>query len=114
MGAIVKIGRLRHWVTLLASAPANRDATGAPIYAYTNAGTFPAEVRTLSADELQRIEIDSLVGTVVHQVTLRKGGVRPRATWRVQWDGRTFEVQGVMEPDNRGRIVQLLCVEILL
>lgn len=110
----MRIGRLRHRVTLLAPAEP-RDQTDAGAYepVYGNVATVWAEVRTLSGSEQPVTVLETTVASTMHRVQIRMpSGWFPRADWRVVWGERTFEVTAVLEPDNRARLLVLECVEV--
>jgi len=109
----MKIGRLRHRVTL---KPVNfsQDSTGAAVATppLFESYTVWAEVRTANGYESSRPELNTVISGYTHTVTLRKPIPAIRTTWRVLWDGRTLEVVAIREPDNRGRSVLLDCAEV--
>jgi len=105
---------MKHRVTLQKpSTPEGQDAGGAYTPVYVVVATVWAEVRTLTGSETPSTALDTLVAAVIHRVQIRKPWFVVRPTWQLLWEGRTFNVMGVTEPDNRQRILVLECVEVM-
>ena len=109
----MRIGRLRHRVTMLAPYLTARDDTGATTPSWNASQTVWAEVRTVSGYEQDRPDLNTVTSGYTHTVTVRRGGLSIDTRWRVQWGGRILQVVAVREPDNRGRVIVLDCAEVV-
>lgn len=104
-------GRLRHRVTIQQATVA-QQASGAPVRTWTNVATVWAQVRTQSGGEQRNDGADQVVASLFYAVTIRhRDGLLP--TMRVLWDDRVLEVTAIQEPDNRQRILTLMCTEVV-
>lgn len=104
----MRAGQLRARVTIQQRA-LGQDTSGALVPAWSNLGTVSADVRSIGGFERLAPQLDATVATATHTMRLRKraGGITPRPSMRILWDGRVFEITSVLDPDNRG-IQQLL------
>lgn len=105
----MRIGRLRHRVTIVGVATAP-DVTGAPTHTTTAGVTVWAEVRTLSGSEHNEPPLERMTSATQFRVTMRyRTGIVP--TTELLWQGRRLRVHTIVEPDNRQRVIQLDCSE---
>lgn len=104
-------GRLRHRVTIQ-QATVTLQTSGGPVRAWTDVATVWAQVRTQNGGEQRNEGADQVVATLYYAVTIRyRAGLEP--TMRVLWGGRVLEVTAIQEPDNRQRILTLMCQEVV-
>ena len=107
----MNIGKMRHIITILAPSTAP-DALGGES-GYTSLWTGAAAVSALQGRELYNAQ--QIVAEVSHKIVLRWiPGVLAKQT--VQFTGpgsvtRTFQIQAVINPDERTRELNLLCLE---
>lgn len=96
----MRIGALRHRVTLQAEQPQRDPATGSTFKGWANFATgVPAEVVPLSGREF--IAAGARQAEVAARATIRyQPGVLP--TMRLLFDGATYEIVAVL-PDPTGR-----------
>jgi SPP1 family predicted phage head-tail adaptor len=100
---------LRQRVELQACV-ATRDIIGGLVETWTTTATVWAQVRQASGRELWRRQ--QMQATAAWTISLR---YRAELTTkhRVVYDGRTFEVRAVTDPDERRRFLELACEEIV-
>lgn len=111
---VASAGARRHSIAL--------DTPGTPVP--DNAGGFTltwaaldpspvwAEIKPATAHDLERLAAGTVVSTASHIVTMRyHSGVTTQT--RVTFEGRTFSVVGVMNPEERNVETICLCVEIV-
>lgn len=107
---MTRIGTLRHRVRIF-SVTTEPGVTGAPELTATAVATVWAQVRTMSGSEELTPALDQVYASTLFRVTMRyRSGMAP--TMRLEWQGRTLEVLSVEEPDNRQRLLHLVCVEV--
>lgn len=104
----MRIGSLKHWVTLQQLAR-SLDASGNTVEAWTDFASVWAEVAPLSAREF--VAGQAVQSGVNTRVTIRYlAGVR--ANMRVVHDGRYFNIEGVLSDTASGRdYLTLPCTE---
>jgi SPP1 family predicted phage head-tail adaptor len=103
----VRIGALRHRVTLQSEVTQRDPATGAAFNAWSDFATgVPAEVVPLSGREF--IAAGARQAEVAARATIRyQPGVLP--TMRVLFDGATYEIVAVLpDPTGRGHLTLML------
>lgn len=106
-------GQLRHrislWEEASEGAGGTPDAGGGYRLGWVLVGEFWANVAPQSVKEslfAQRLE-----HITSHRVLLRVGAVRPDAAMRVTFEGREFNVRGVIDVEERRRWYVLFCDE---
>lgn len=107
----MRAGLLRHRVTI-ERATAAQDAYGQSIKTWTTAGKRWASIQPVNANE--RMFARKANEVVSHILQLRWDsdlGVSP--TDRVSFDGRTFQIEAVLNLDERRRIMELHCQEVV-
>lgn len=106
----MRAGRLRHRVRIQQGTP-GRDGFGTEVLTWSDVATVWAEVRSVSGGEQTQANMQTFA-TASHQVTMRyRLGLSPKM--RVLWGSRVLEILNAREPDNRMRMVQLNCVEVI-
>jgi|SRR5208283_3411625 len=104
-------GKMRHQITILAPDTTTDDLGG--VGGYTSFWTGWAAVSALQGRELYNAQ--QIIAEVSHKIVLRwiPGVLAKQA---VQFVGpgsvtRTFQIQAVLNPDERTRELNLLCLE---
>jgi SPP1 family predicted phage head-tail adaptor len=110
----VKVGALRHPVTLQGPGASVPDGDGGWTSPYTNLSPAEAwaEIKPATARDLERVAAGTVMSTASHLVTIR---YRPDVTTqtRVVFGARQFSVTGVMNPEEKNEALVMLCVEIV-
>jgi SPP1 family predicted phage head-tail adaptor len=103
----IRAGRLRHLVTIQSQATA-QDAYGAAVRAWSDLATVWAEIAPLTGRELWAAQ--QTAATTTHRVTMRH---HPDVTsaCRLQFGSRIFGIDSVLNPEERGERLVLLCTE---
>jgi len=102
-------GRLRHQIDIVRPSGA-QDDTGGPVGSTTvvYAGVW-ATIEAVSGTE--QLAASQFVSRVTHQVVIRYlDGID--TSMRVVFEGRTFRIQAVLNPDERTKSLVLECIEI--
>jgi SPP1 family predicted phage head-tail adaptor len=106
----MRAGELRHRITLQRKN-AVRDSYGESVPTWITVATVWAQVETTGGSE----SVDAAqvaLASLSYMVTIRyRRDVVP--TMRVLWGDRVLEISAVTEPDNRRRLLALLCAEIV-
>jgi SPP1 family predicted phage head-tail adaptor len=106
----MQIGRLRHRITIQEPAITRSDR-GAELLSWSDVAVVWADIRTVGGQE-QVLANQLEVATLLHTITLRyRSGLRPKQ--RVVWGERVFAVEAVIERDNRLRMIDLSCRELV-
>jgi SPP1 family predicted phage head-tail adaptor len=101
-------GRLRHRVILVQPSVTQDTTGGWQIDSTNTVATVWASVEALTGREL--IAAQQKVSEVTHKVTIRwMAGIK--ANMNVQFDQRQFQIQAVENPDERHKMLVLLCIE---
>jgi SPP1 family predicted phage head-tail adaptor len=101
-------GKLRHQITLQILSGA-QDSTGGFSSSYQNVATVWASIEAVIAKD--NLAANEFVSQVTHKITIRyMDGVT--SAMRVVFKERDFQVQGVLNPDERTKLLILLAVEI--
>lgn len=107
--AVPGAGELDQRVRIV-QATAARDRIGGLVETWATLATVWAKVEPLSAREAYyRAQVNA--GATWRVVMRFRSDVTPRQ--RIAWNGRTFEIRGVTDPDNRRRMIELACDEIV-
>jgi SPP1 family predicted phage head-tail adaptor len=107
---MIQAGKLRHRVTvqrLVAGSP-QQTASGQPDEAWTDYFTVWASVEPLNGRELFAAQEHH--AEVTHRVRLRYRS-EVTAQMRLTFGGRTYSIFAVIDPELRGRELQLMCSE---
>lgn len=101
----MNIGRMRHKITIM--QPGGRAQDGTDLASVPFVTRF-AQISSLQGNEL--LKAQQIVENVTHKIVMRYyPGVNSSMT--VSYNGRTFVIQAVLNPDERTRELDLLCVE---
>jgi SPP1 family predicted phage head-tail adaptor len=105
----IRIGDLRHRVTLEQSVRAD-DGCGGAIETWEAVAQLWGAVRPLSGFE--RETADQLAGRVTHEVWVRyRAGVEPEMRFTANAGARVFEIRAVIDSGERRRFLKCLCEE---
>lgn len=111
------IGQLRHLV-YVHTPVATQSSRGAESITWSRSPALRARIRTTGGDERSRD--DQVIPVAVHEVVVRwplPTGVALTTKSRVEWVNggvsRYFGITAISEPDNRGRMVSLSCLELV-
>lgn len=103
----MEAGKLRHLVRIQEPMSVANEF-GEPEIAWADFATVSAEIRPLTGRE--RFAAQQVNAEVSHRITLRfLAGVL--ATFRVLFGVRAFDIQAVLNIEERNRELQLLCTE---
>lgn len=104
------IAKLRHRITLQEAAITRGDR-GAEVLAWNDVAVVYADIRTVGGQE-QVLASQLEVATLLHTITIRyRPGIVPKM--RVKWGDRVFSVEAIIERDNRMRVLDLSCRELV-
>lgn len=100
-------GLLRKRITLQQRS-SEQDSYGQPLTTWSDVATVWASVEPLSGRELMAAE--AVQSEVTHQVVMR---YRPGVTakLRVAYGSKIFDIQNVLDENERHRMLTLLCTE---
>lgn len=85
-----------------------QDDFGEEVKTWQTFATRPARIEPLRGSESWNAQ--QVHAEVTHRVTLRwLDGLSP--TMRVVHDGRNLDIESIINPDERGDIVELMCIE---
>ena len=105
----MRAGRLRHRVTLQSPAQ-SRDAIGAPVTRWIDVATVWAAVEPLTVRELAIFAQTTALAS--HKVTIRSYSTL-KPDWRITFGDRAFEIEGILDKEERGREMTVLCTELI-
>lgn len=117
----MRIGPLRHRIVLQVRTEDTtvQDSSGATTPTFTDLATVFAAIVPLSGREL--VAAQALVADVSFRITIRcrpgtlgaeVNGVRVIPSMRVLYGQRRFEIDAVLDQDERSHELQLLCHEV--
>jgi SPP1 family predicted phage head-tail adaptor len=102
-------GRLRHKIDIVKPTEAQDSTGGTDVSSNTIFATVRASVEAVSGTET--FAAQELLSRVSHQVVIRYlAGVN--SAQQVHFQGRQFQIEAVLNPDGRSKLLILLCVEI--
>lgn len=99
---------MRHRVTIERQSTV-QDDLGELIDTWTEVRTVWARVRPLSTTEFYAQSGEH--SQISHEITVRAENLTVTAADRLQYDGRTFDIRGVYDMNERGRFIVMRCVE---
>jgi SPP1 family predicted phage head-tail adaptor len=100
-------GNLRHRIELQ-SAVETRDAVGGVQYTWATVVSVWGDIRALNSRET--VSNAQVVGRVTHFIKIRQYAAL-RQTWRVKYGSRIFNITGIRNIDERGKVQVLDAVE---
>lgn len=102
-------GRLRRLVTIQRPTSTYNSAHG-PITVWVDVAEVWAEVKSGLTHERLIATVDQVQSRAVYQITIRwRGDVKVQM--RVVSRGQVFEIEGLVDPDDRSRRLRLDCRE---
>ncbi len=105
----MRSGQLRHRISLQ-SKVATRDTYGAETITWKTENTVWGSIEPLNSREF--FQAQQMQSDVTHKVKLRYyAGLRP--DWRIKFGTRIFDIQSVMNPEERNIEWTLLAKEFL-
>lgn len=105
----MRAGQLRHRVALQ-TVTETRDAVGGIVSGWATTVTLWAAVEPLRGREFFQARAEQ--AGVDTRIRIRyRAGVVPKQ--RITWDGHTYDIEAVIEPDSRRRELHLMCSEVL-
>jgi SPP1 family predicted phage head-tail adaptor len=108
MPSAPKIGDLRERIALQRESR-SRDRAGGFVTSWLTVATVWARVAPVSTGE--RFMRQQMQASAEWKVTIRyRSDLSPKM--RVVWNGRTFEIRGMPNPDERRRFLDLACDEL--
>lgn len=100
-------GALRQRIDLQ-SAVETRDAIGGVIRTWSTIATVWGEIRPMNSHET--VANRQVVGRITHFIKIRHYAAL-RQTWRVKYGTRTFNITGIRNIDERGKVQVLDAIE---
>ena len=109
----MRAGRLRH-VGVLQSPSGTQNAVGQRVTLWADEATVRVGIEPLKAAEVIAAAQTHMV--VTHRIVLRHDSSYSDMThgWRIVYDQRTFDIQGIRNINELNRSYELLCNEGLL
>jgi head-tail adaptor len=111
------ISQLRHLI-YIHTPTATQSSRGAETITWSRSPALRGRIRTVGGDERSRD--DQVIAVAVHEVVIRwplPDGVTLTTKSRIEWldagVSRYFGITAIGEPDNRGRMVSLSCMELV-
>lgn len=107
----MRSGLLRHYITIQKKQDTpTRDDYGAEVDSWSTFEQVWANIAPISGREY--FDSQRVNSNVSHKFIIRYlSGVVP--TMRVSFDSRTFNIESVLNRDERGREMELMCVEVV-
>lgn len=105
----MEAGKLRSIIRILKAPADERGAPTQDVSRWVEVRTVRASVRPIRGRELW--EAEQAQSIIDHRIIIRyDSAVRP--SMRVQFEGRTFEILYVIDPEEQHRWMQLMCREL--
>lgn len=103
------IGKLRHRVTLQELVKTD-DGYGGIVETWQDVATVWAAIEPLRGNE--RYTAQQVQSELSHKVTIRyRAGIKPQM--RILYGNRVFDIEAVIDVDERHRWLELLCSEVV-
>ena len=103
----MRAGRLRHRITIQ-NPTKQRNQVGETVLAWKDLATVWAAVEPVSGKEF--FAAKQVIAEVTHKIRTRyRPGISPQS--RVLFNGRTFEVNSVINRDERNRELEIMATE---
>ena len=108
---ILQAGKLRHRIRIVQPDTTQDTAGGVSQNDVNVLCTTWATVQALTG--VEKFAAHEFISQVTHAIYLRyRTDFIIDASMNVQYNGRTFKVECVLDPDERHKMLQLLCIEI--
>ncbi|SRR6266851_4234362 len=115
----IQVGKLRHRLALVQPRNAQDSMGGANLHDNVTVATLWGQIEAFTGyhDGLIASEITSVI---THKITIRNPGFPVLSKMQVWFQGslslnskvRQFEIQAVLNPDERNKLLYLLCIEL--
>jgi len=103
------IGKLRHRITLQEIIKTD-DGYGGIVETWKDIATVWAAIEPLKGTE--RYQAQQVQSELTHKVTIRyRAGIKPQM--RILYGNRVFDIEAVIDVDERHRWLELLCSEVV-
>jgi len=103
----MRSGELRHRVTIQAKS-ITQNGFGEPVETWSDVATVWASVQPLAGREY--FQAQQIKADITLRIRMRyRSGIQP--AMRLLFESRVFEIQAVIDPDERHRELELLCAE---
>jgi SPP1 family predicted phage head-tail adaptor len=107
-GNTLQAGKLRHRIDLVTLTLVQDTFGGTSILDSVLFATVWARIETLTGREL--VAAQQKVSAVTHKVTVRyRPGIKSKMN--VSFKGRRFQIEAIENPDERTKMLFLLCIE---
>lgn len=104
----MRAGRLRWKVVIQQKLVSGQSSSGEPVFTWSDVATVWAEIAPETGREVVASERET--ATVHTVITIRyRHGIT--AAMRVKQDTRLWNIQAVLDPTQRHRELQLVCIE---
>lgn len=105
----MRAGELRHQITIQHKT-VTRGGMGGEVITWSDVGTVWAAVEPISGREYFAAKTEN--AEVSHRIRIRhRNGIT--SGMRVSWGARVFDIQAVLDIQERGREIHLMCVEVI-
>lgn len=105
----MEAGKLRHKINVKRETTTGTGDRGQPVTDLTTVATVWGRIEELSGSEAETAR--QLVSTATTKITLRYiNGLKTSDT--IEFNGRSFEIGHIANPDNRNRELTLTCSEV--
>ncbi len=105
----MKIGKLRHRITIQEKVTVP-DGYGGVTSTWKDMATVWSSVEPLKGRELYAAQ--QVKTELSHRVRIRyMSGIKPEM--RIAFDNRTFEIEAIIDPEERHESLELLCSEVV-
>ena len=107
----MQAGFLRNQVELQTNSPST-NGFGEQIASWTTVATVWASITPLSGREFVEAKAREVDATV--RITIRyRSDMLPTPNWRVKFGSRYYDIDSVINRDERGKTVDLMCREVM-
>ncbi len=112
LSARIQAGKLRHRIQIVAPAAGGQDTFGGvPGGNMAVVKTTWAAIDGISAKDA--LAAGQFVSTATHKITVRfDKAISINASQSIWFKGRTFQIQGVLNPDERSKLLYIFCLEV--
>jgi SPP1 family predicted phage head-tail adaptor len=108
---VLQAGKFRHQIRIVKPAGTQDSAGGANENEnITIADNVWATIEALSG--VEKFAAYEFSSEISHSVIIRYSDYRVTADMQVEFQGRRFQIEAVLNPDERNKMLQLLCIEV--
>jgi SPP1 family predicted phage head-tail adaptor len=110
IGPSTSIADRPHRVVIQSRGPVVNDVDGGFSQSWVDLATMSAKIEPATAADLEHMAGGAVISTATHIITVPYvAGVNTKG--RVSFNGRSFEIVGVSNPEERNIELILMCVE---